>query len=217
LFVNKTPIQYVQTGSFNPSILLSGQKFAVKISFFNANGKWQIQPSRWDINPIEAYEQKEFMDAFYQCLSQMPQRLAGAFVYREIDGLSTEEICKILDITSSNCWVMLYRARMLLRRCIETNWTRSTALGWVPVKHWMFCCQDVSQKFSESMDRKLPFHQRMFVRIHQLMCRYCTRFRRQLLLLKEVGKSDKIAVTPQDFSAELSREARERIKALLKT
>jgi RNA polymerase sigma-70 factor (ECF subfamily) len=92
--------------------------------FFSENGKWQIQPANWDVNPVEAYEQKEFMDAFYQCLSQMPQRLADAFVHREVDGLNTEEICKAMDITASNCWVMLYRARMLLRRCIETNWTQ---------------------------------------------------------------------------------------------
>jgi RNA polymerase sigma-70 factor (ECF subfamily) len=92
--------------------------------FFSENGKWRIQPTNWDINPVEAYEQKEFMDTFYQCLSQMPQRLADAFVHREVDGLSTEEICKVMDITASNCWVMLYRARMLLRHCIETNWTQ---------------------------------------------------------------------------------------------
>ena len=91
---------------------------------FSENGKWRIQPTNWDINPVEAYEQKEFMDTFYQCLSQMPQRLADAFVHREVDGLSTEEICKVMDITASNCWVMLYRARMILRHCIETNWTQ---------------------------------------------------------------------------------------------
>lgn len=94
--------------------------------FFSDNGKWRIQPTKWDVNPVEAYEQKEFIDAFYQCLSEMSQRLADAFVYREIDGLSTEEICKVLGITPSNCWVMLYRARMLLRRCIEVNWIQST-------------------------------------------------------------------------------------------
>jgi len=93
--------------------------------FFSDNGKWRIQPTSWNINPVEAHEQREFMDAFYQCLSQMPQRLADAFVYREVDGLSTEEIRKVMDITASNCWVMLYRARMLLRRCIETNWTQT--------------------------------------------------------------------------------------------
>jgi RNA polymerase sigma-70 factor (TIGR02943 family) len=92
--------------------------------FFSENRKWRIQPTNWDINPVQAYEQKEFMDAFYQCLSQMSQRLADAFVHREVDGLSTEEICKLMDITASNCWVMLYRARMLLRHCIETHWTQ---------------------------------------------------------------------------------------------
>jgi RNA polymerase sigma-70 factor (ECF subfamily) len=94
--------------------------------FFSDNGKWRIRPTSWDTNPVKAYEQKEFMDTFYQCLSRMPQRLADAFVHREVVGLSTEEICKVMDITASNCWVMLYRARMLLRRCLETNWTQST-------------------------------------------------------------------------------------------
>jgi len=37
--------------------------------FFNDNGKWRILPSSWDIDPVEAYEQKEFMNAFYECLS----------------------------------------------------------------------------------------------------------------------------------------------------
>ena len=59
------------------------------------------------------------IDHFYQCLSGLPQRTADVFVYREIDGLSTDEICKLLGITSANCWVILYRARMLLRKCLE--------------------------------------------------------------------------------------------------
>ena len=80
----------------------------------------------------------------------------------------------------------------------------------------MFCCKDVSQKFSESMDRKLPFHERMFIRFHILMCKYCSRFRRQLLLLRELSRSDKIDRISQDIAAGLSLDARERIKALLK-
>ncbi len=84
------------------------------------------------------------------------------------------------------------------------------------MKHWMFCCKDVSQKFSESMDQKLPFHHRLFIRIHMLMCKYCARFRRQLLLLRELSKSDKIIGLSEDFLAGLSPEARERIKAALK-
>jgi len=84
------------------------------------------------------------------------------------------------------------------------------------MKHWMFRCKDVSQKFSESLDRKLPLHERMFIRMHQLMCRYCARFRRQLLLLRELSRSDKFVGMRQELSSGLSLEARERIKASLK-
>ena len=88
-------------------------------SFFNAKGGWQLQPSQWRVDPVRAHQTKEFLDHFYRCLSGLPKRNADAFVYREVDGLSTEEICQRLGITANNCWVMLYRARMLLRKCLE--------------------------------------------------------------------------------------------------
>ena len=87
--------------------------------FFNAKGGWQIRPQHWSANPGKSQEVKEALDHFYQCLSGLPQRTADVFVYREIDGLNTDEICKLLGITPANCWVILYRARMLLRKCLE--------------------------------------------------------------------------------------------------
>jgi RNA polymerase sigma-70 factor, ECF subfamily len=39
-----------------------------------------------------------------------------------MEDLSTEEICKVMDISTTNSWVMLHRARVNLRRCLETNW-----------------------------------------------------------------------------------------------
>ena len=91
-------------------------------SDFNDKGEWQIRPSKWAINPGKIYEQKEFLDVLYRCLAELPKRLAEAFMLREMDGLSTEEVCKVLDITATNSWVMLYRARMSLRRCLENKW-----------------------------------------------------------------------------------------------
>ncbi len=88
-------------------------------AFFNAKGSWQIRPENWRADPGKAQENREFLDHFYRCLSGLPQRTADVFAYREIDGLSTREICDLLGITSSNCWVILYRARMLLRKCLE--------------------------------------------------------------------------------------------------
>jgi len=89
---------------------------------FNDEGDWQIRPSKWAIDPMRLYEQKEFMDVLYHCLGGLPERQAEAFMMREIDGFSTEEICKVLNISATNSWVMLYRARMWLRRCLENNW-----------------------------------------------------------------------------------------------
>jgi RNA polymerase sigma-70 factor (ECF subfamily) len=88
-------------------------------AFFNAKGGWQTRPAHWQTNPGKVQENKEFLDHFYRCLSDLPPRSADAFVYREIDGLSTQEICVKLSITANNCWVLLYRARMLLRKCLE--------------------------------------------------------------------------------------------------
>jgi len=89
---------------------------------FNDEGDWRVRPSKWAVDPMKLYEQKEFMDVLYQCLGELPERQAEAFMMREIDGFSTEEICKVLNISATNSWVMLYRARMWLRRCLENNW-----------------------------------------------------------------------------------------------
>ena len=89
---------------------------------FDGRGHWRVQPGSWLIDPAEHYAQKEFMVTFFQCVEKLPQRHARAFVMREIEGLSTKEICKQLSITTTNCWVMLHRARMALRECLELNW-----------------------------------------------------------------------------------------------
>ena len=89
---------------------------------FKDSGGWLNRPAKWDVNPMKIYEQKEFMDILYRCLSDLPERQAEAFMMRELNGLSTEEICKALNISATNSWVILYRARMWLRQCIEKNW-----------------------------------------------------------------------------------------------
>ncbi len=99
--------------------------------FFHADGKWRLPPAHWDVNPQAAFEQKQFVDAFYRCLAEMSPRMAEAFAYREIEGLDTEEICKAMQITPTNCWVILYRARMALRKCLEANWLAPADRGQV--------------------------------------------------------------------------------------
>lgn len=94
---------------------------------FDERGEWSTRPGKWAVNPGNLYEQREFLDVLYRCLAELPERLAEAFIKREMDGLSTEEVCKELGITATNSWVMLYRARMSLRRCLENKWLSAEA------------------------------------------------------------------------------------------
>jgi RNA polymerase sigma-70 factor (ECF subfamily) len=91
---------------------------------FDEHGHWQNHPGKWAVSPGNLYDQKEFLDVLYRCLAELPERLAEAFIKREMDGFSTEEVCKELGITATNSWVMLYRARMSLRSCLENKWLR---------------------------------------------------------------------------------------------
>ena len=98
-------------------------------SYFNTTGEWKIRPGKWDVNPMKIYEQQEFMDVLYRCLSDLPERLAKAFELREMEGFTTDELCKTMEISATNSWVMLYRARTYLRRCLEINWFDETGLN----------------------------------------------------------------------------------------
>ena len=96
---------------------------------FAADGRWRSGPAKWDVHPEELAERKEFWTYFYKCLSGLSDRIAHAFTLRELEGLSTKEICKVLKISTSNFWVMLYRARTHLRLCLEKNWFSTGAAG----------------------------------------------------------------------------------------
>lgn len=78
--------------------------------------------SEWKESPIKLLENKDFWNAFTRCLDGLSENHRRAFTMREIDGIKGDEICKILDITSTNLWVILHRARGKLRGCLEANW-----------------------------------------------------------------------------------------------
>jgi RNA polymerase sigma-70 factor (ECF subfamily) len=82
---------------------------------------WHHFPTAWG-DPERSLEEKRFWEVFDQCSHQMPAPIARAFYMREFMGMDTDQICKELSITAANCWVMLYRARMNLRQCLELRW-----------------------------------------------------------------------------------------------
>lgn len=89
--------------------------------FFDHTGHWVDKPQMWGI-PDNTLEQKQFFNMLSGCLDKLPAKLAAIFMMRDVNELENENICKELDISTTNAWVMLYRARMGLRKCLEMHW-----------------------------------------------------------------------------------------------
>ena len=95
---------------------------------FKDNGAWQAPPADWG-DPENALSRQEFISVMEICLEKLPPTPARVFMMREVMELDTDEICKELTITANNLWVILYRARMSLRECLERNWFSDPAHG----------------------------------------------------------------------------------------
>jgi RNA polymerase sigma-70 factor, ECF subfamily len=89
---------------------------------FNRRGHWQRPLRAWCGDPLLEYERCEFWEVLGRCLSKLPAHLADAFLERELEGLSREVISQNLGITPENLSVRLFRARLLLRSCLEDHW-----------------------------------------------------------------------------------------------
>lgn len=90
-------------------------------ALFSADGHTIEKPRDWG-NPDATLQQKDFFRVMEVCLEKLPTKTARVFLMREWLELETEEICKELDISASNAWVILYRARLRLRECLDLNW-----------------------------------------------------------------------------------------------
>lgn len=88
---------------------------------FDPRAHWVTRPKAWS-DPEASLDQKRFWEVFEACISLLPERPARVFGMRELMGMETEAICKEIGISSSNCWVLLHRARLGLRDCLSRRW-----------------------------------------------------------------------------------------------
>jgi len=89
--------------------------------FFAPDGHWDHKPASWG-SPYRSLEQSQFFDVLQNCMQCLSPKLAHLFVLKELHDMSNEEICKELGVSATNVWVMLYRARIGLRQCLESKW-----------------------------------------------------------------------------------------------
>lgn len=92
---------------------------------FTARGNWKagMRPLAWP-GPEESMASRQFWTVFELCLDRLPAQAARVFMMREFLGFESSEICDQVGLTTSNCHVILHRARMRLRGCLETGWGR---------------------------------------------------------------------------------------------
>jgi len=110
--------------SSREATLLAAEAGATELdALFDERGHWIDAPGAW-ADPDASLEQKRFFAALEACLARLPHKIAQAFMMREHLGLETGEICKELGVTATHCWVLLYRARVALRECLEKDWFR---------------------------------------------------------------------------------------------
>lgn len=88
---------------------------------FHPDGHWREAPQDWG-DPEQALRQLEFMKVLEACVELLPGQQGRLFMMREWLELDSDEICKALAITPTNLWVMLHRARLRLRECLQLNW-----------------------------------------------------------------------------------------------
>ena len=105
-------------------------KAEVRMNFYESGdneGSWieERVPQSWDNESEKSIENQELKNQLESCINKLPEKYALVFRLKTIEDFGTEEICKELDITASNLWVIIHRARTQLRKCMEDNWFKN--------------------------------------------------------------------------------------------
>ena len=89
---------------------------------FDSRGGWRKPPAEWQFDPSSMAENREFWAVFRKCVGNLPARAAQAFTLRTITDVPSADVCKAMGIEPSNLWLILHRARVRLRGCLEVHW-----------------------------------------------------------------------------------------------
>ncbi len=89
-------------------------------------GHWIMEraPKDWQQETHAPTRQDEFQEIMALCLSLLPEKWRAVFVLKVMEEINSDEVCKEIGCTSSNLWVILHRARLKLRECIEIKWLK---------------------------------------------------------------------------------------------
>jgi len=109
----------------NADSYLSETESSFSAHFFDqATGHWLVDtgPVSWTEQADKKVDRNEFYRILQYCVEKMPSKLVPVFLAKFLEEDDSEKICKDLKITPSNYWVIIHRAKVLMRSCLEKNW-----------------------------------------------------------------------------------------------
>jgi RNA polymerase sigma-70 factor (ECF subfamily) len=108
-----------QTFSFNDNSYID--------NYFTEDGDWKenATPHMWGNEHLNKIENKELANALNFCIDKLPDNQKKLILLKLVEEEETENVCKELNITPTNYWVIIHRAKLQLRACLEKNWLKA--------------------------------------------------------------------------------------------
>ncbi len=92
--------------------------------YFDEDAHWttESKPNDWGIDPQQPIQKKEFYSTLEKCKQKLKEMQQQVFVLKYMEDMDSVKICSLLGITAANYWVLIHRAKLHLRSCLEKNW-----------------------------------------------------------------------------------------------
>ena len=119
-------IDFYRSRNRNP-INVDEESGNISEMLFDANGSWRKEVRSVIGQSLDSLDRKEFWAILRNCMESLPVRQADVFAMRTIDERPAEDICKEMEISPSNYWVILHRARLQLSSCMKQRWFEENA------------------------------------------------------------------------------------------
>src|SRR5690606_385734 len=114
-------VDQLRRHSREATVLVDDDGEDLDAELFDERGGWRELPGDWG-DPQASFNQRQFFEVLELCVQALPPTQGRVFMMREWLELGTDEICKELQITATNLWVLLHRARLRLRECLQARW-----------------------------------------------------------------------------------------------
>ena len=93
-------------------------------NFFTSDGEWKKdkRPGDWSGDGGHLLDNKAFLAVLKTCMDALPEQWSTCVKLKYLMNKKGEEICQEVEISPSNYWQIVHRAKLQLRECVENNW-----------------------------------------------------------------------------------------------